>query len=481
MNRATLLALTSLPFAVRSAFAPATLAFASLSIAVRSAIPPAPPAPPAFAPAPDARYEEIVSLRQPLSGNFEVVPSNWAPLACTSFPPQGATSASAAVSSFGVLFICFTPTGVVLFDATAGVTHTLPILDAIVAGSTIVASPAAPFAILLSPGANVVYAFDCVSSQTACTVSQLPIAASLPEPVHSATMYANASDSDVWRVWVTGEGADTVVFDINSARNATRLVAGPFGWGGMAVAHSSVLNEVSIGNSTKIAHFSKSSPGVIKRWEWVTDVETGEGGAYDGPITSLAYDDVSGGTLYAGTPTCLNVRNPGGAVFRVSELEGLPWGNITSLAIDATTSGAPGWTKPRVWIGSNMGVTLYDPEAPSQYGRIRGDLSNNNHGAVGAPDAPLRQRFRYFYGSRYLATTAKDTLTSVVLAGGIVSAGTSTYVLTTMGLSMLQSQQWTLAEKVKVYEAAIPHQSRLGQVTGCSLSQFGVSYPCVSG
>lgn len=88
--------------------------------------------------------------------------------------------------------------------------------------------------------------------------------------------------------------------------------------------------------------------------------------------------------LYVGTPTCLDVRYVNGSVARIAGRAGLPWGNITAIAIDPITSAA-GWPVPRVWLGTTRGVVLWDPTAPSRFG-----------GAVG--DATLRQRWRYMYG-----------------------------------------------------------------------------------
>jgi hypothetical protein len=49
-----------------------------------------------------------------------------------------------------------------------------------------------------------------------------------------------------------------------------------------------------------------SSKFKLSRWEWVTDIPSGAGGAVDDSITSLAYD--ADDNLYIGTPSCLNVR-----------------------------------------------------------------------------------------------------------------------------------------------------------------------------
>ena len=441
------------------------------------------------APAPDDPYEEIVAVRRPLNSSWPApsrIPTGWSTLPCTSFFNGDTRVPQAAPSSLGPLFMCAAVGGggnVTLFDARgAGVAHTLPatVLPPSALGSGVLAAaPGMPFVILLLPNSATIYVITCIDSEVQCSVTPLPgLSPVLPDSIHATVVYPSTGRGPGWwTLWLTGEGfipgvlAATMAYDV-SATGVVTIAS--HSWGGVAIAHSVLLREVSVGNSTKMSHIDTAAPGTIRRWEWATDVDTGLGGPYDGPITALAYDDDAGGVLYVGTPVCLNVRQPNGAIFRLAAREGLPWGNITSLTLDSASSpsgggGGGGWTRARLWIGTNRGVILFDPTAPTSYGRVvdhamtaaaatlpvsvgRGrQLLPTDSGAV--TSAPLRQRWRYFYGARYLATRSNDSFVGDVTAGGLVSMGNATYVVTSAGLSVLESQQWTLAAKVAVVSA----------------------------
>ena len=106
------------------------------------------------------------------------------------------------------------------------------------------------------------------------------------------------------------------------------------------------------------------------RWDWVTSADAA-GGVFDAPLNALAYS--RSGTLFAGTPNSLNVVQHGtGYEFRISGLQGLPTGNITSIAV-RTAVGAGGAGKSgvarneeaeeeeeeeEVWIGTAKGLIV---------------------------------------------------------------------------------------------------------------------------
>ena len=355
--------------------------------------------------------------------------------------------------------------------------------------SALAAHPAAPWsAVLLAPGAAEVYLLSCGAQS--CAALYLALPSPLPAaPLTAALLFPSAAAPGSWTLLAATSGA-VAAFDLSGdGRGAAAAFSLPFGADAAAAGGGGLL---ALGNSTKLALYTPR--GVLKRWEWVSNVTSGDGGVYDGPITALAFD--GSGFLYAGTACCVNVRAPGGAVSRLARPQGLPWGNVTALAVDGASAA---WPRPRVWVGTTRGAVLYDPGAP-------------NSGAGGA----LRQRFRYFYGPRWLAASAAGAPFG---AGAVFSAavdGDSAYLLTPDGgLSVLTSQQRTLAEKAAAYQAALPRQLRLGQVSvrprprntlpkkratnynltpnpnstqtrtkkvaGCVYTSFGVTEPCATG
>jgi hypothetical protein len=247
-----------------------------------------------------------------------------------------------------------------------------------------------------------------------------------------------------------------------------------FPFGAVAIAHSSALNEIALGNASKVAYFDDFAPAAMRRWEWVTDIATGAGGPYDDIVTSLVYD--AGGNLYVGNPTCLNVRSPAGAISRIARDEGLPWGNITSLAVDDAA---------RLWIGTTRGVIVYNPTAPVGGGRRQRQRAvpppppaSASRRSAAAAHAP---RWRYLYGPRYLvATSASDAFAASATSALAVDGDCAHAASALGGVSVLQVQPWTLRRKADAYAAALPRHSRLGLLTQCALPSFGVTSACAS-
>ena len=273
-------------------------------------------------------------------------------------------------------------------------------------------------------------------------------------------------------VWAVGDGG-VAAYDVDLAAQSAALLPGglPFAFGATSVAHSAALGEVALGNASKVLFFADRTLAQTY-WEWVTDVQNGDGGVYDDAVTALLYDDASGGTLYIGNPTCLNVRTPDGIVSRIAAHEGLPWGNITSLALNLARPGA----QARLWIGTSRGVILFDPGASSQYGgHIRAAFSASGD----AP--PLLQRMRYFYGPRYLPAASPVDPFGGSAVSRIVTLGAAAFVAARDGLAVLTASNVTLLDKVRAYEAVVPRVARLGQISQCNLLSFGVTTGCVDG
>ena len=73
----------------------------------------------------------------------------------------------------------------------------------------------------------------------------------------------------------------------------------------------------------------------LLRRDWATDISTGSGGVYDGPITSLAFDNL--GWLFVGTTACVNILFPNATVNHLSRFQGLPFNETTSVAVEYST------------------------------------------------------------------------------------------------------------------------------------------------
>jgi hypothetical protein len=222
--------------------------------------------------------------------------------------------------------------------------------------------------------------------------------------------------------------------------------------------------------------------------QWVTNITSAVGAPVDDVITCLLF--TPDGTLYIGNPTALNVRFPNGTYIRYAGPDGLPYGNITSLALDERWDStiAPR-TQHRIWIGTTAGGILFDPEASSQYGqtrvlggtRLRQTGKNADTGATGGD--PLRPRWRYFYGPRYFPSAPGNVWAGGNISfTGIVSVANTTYLLGATGVTALQAIPWTLSEKAVWMESQLSTFDLYGQglVGDCGLPSFGL-YPCIPG
>ena len=273
----------------------------------------------AFSPAPDSPYEELVSLRRPLSGAWQKPPTGWVALPCSALRNSSTSSPSIAASSgSAAVFICFDAFGAPLLTSAASgdvldVDASVP--PAALASGVLAGSPTLPSLFLLVPGSYTLYTLQCAA--TACAAVTTTLLLRLP-PIINATVVYPSSRFDGWSsFWATGD-TDTVAFDISPTGDAVSLIAGPFGWGGAAIAYSYALGELAIGNATKLSIINDTMPTTVVRWEWVSDTRTGDGGVYSDAITALAFDDKSGGILYVGTPTSLDVRYANHSVVRVA-------------------------------------------------------------------------------------------------------------------------------------------------------------------
>jgi hypothetical protein len=135
---------------------------------------------------------------------------------------------------------------------------------------------------------------------------------------------------------------------------------------------------------------------------------------------------------------CVNVRYPNGTVARLGWQQGLPVNRTRHVAVDKTA----------LWVGTDSGLTKLD-FASGQWS--------------------------YFYLQRYLPGT------SVVL--GLALSGSSAFVLTDGGMSVLETQMWTLARKADHYlQILLERHDRHGEdmsACECDLACIWIACLCV--
>ena len=430
----------------------------------------------------DLPYEEIISTRRPFQNTWppDQLPTNWSSLPCSSI------ISSQSTMSVGALILCSDLTGSSIelyslsLDSPLSWTGSPQPSSSLLSRASLSSTITGEILFLLIPGDSILYSLDCNAQQLSCNVTSLTLPLSLPAPViNSTAVYTSTTSPSSTTLWACSNSL-IVAFDINLITSEAQLLPGlPYPFGASAIAHSVLLQEIALGNDTKVVFINAANPekGLLY-WEWVTDIVNGDGGVYDDVITSLVYDDLSQtsvGTLYIGTPCCLNVRSPLGVVSRIAAHEGLPVGNITSLSMNYNGP------SPRLWIGSTQGLSLFDPSSPSQYGLQKSQFSSFSSST--APSPPLQQRFRYFYGPRWLpALSPTDPFAGSSVSSILTSTTSDTaFVITSGGVSVLEMLNMTLLDKVRIYESTISRHSRLQQISQCNFQFFGRVEGCISG
>lgn len=189
----------------------------------------------------------------------------------------------------------------------------------------------------------------------------------------------------------------------------------------MAVSNA----DVAVGTTLAVYYDFQKSTQRFGRWV------NANGESMDGTPTSLAFLE---GELWIGGEWCLNVvRRDGFSVDRVSGLQGLPVGNVTSLAVSPDGS--------TLWIATTTGVVSWSPEAASE-------------------DA-----WRYFMGDRWIPTGGDSTVLAIAGSG---------WVATKYGLGHIYSVDMTMEEKSQHYvKIATGVMSRYGWVASASLQRYG--------
>ena len=92
----------------------------------------------------------------------------------------------------------------------------------------------------------------------------------------------------------------------------------------------------------------------VIRWEWVSNVQTGQGGVINDVITSIRFVSSKNRTVYIGTRLGLTVLNLNDSTFSNLNRGVLPVSsNLTSLTYDSMFD--------RLWIGTTKGLIVWDP------------------------------------------------------------------------------------------------------------------------
>ena len=191
--------------------------------------------------------------------------------------------------------------------------------------------------VALAPGSRI--AVDPTTGQLAAVATPTAIAAvtcSAAGSIVSCSVVSSAagafgvvSDLAVARTSVVAVYAATAAGGFVSSKGALQLLqAEP----PAAVAYYAPKAMLAFGSNESLMLYVNNT---LVRRDWTTDISTGSGGVYDGPITSLAFDNL--GWLFVGTTACVNILFPNATVNHLSRFQGLPYNETTSVAIEYNT------------------------------------------------------------------------------------------------------------------------------------------------
>jgi hypothetical protein len=245
----------------------------------------------------------------------------------------------------------------------------------------------------------------------------------------------------------------------------------------------------------------------LDRWYWVTDLATTAGGTFDGPIADLAFDAC--GSVWATTPTAINVMHANGTVTRAAGVQGLAWNETTVVRVPSgwaltgspptAMAGGRGFSitvQPVVqgakqgrafslgssaFIGTTRGVLHWMPWALDD---DPGAFSGSTRACAADVWPPRPGTFRYLANQRW--TGGGDLVLSLDAAvvpasdGSLqdalfVSAATASSATVESQGAVLTLQPWTLLKKAQYYTASVlpRHDRSLGYTADCSLSSPG--------
>jgi len=192
---------------------------------------------------------------------------------------------------------------------------------------------------------------------------------------------------------------------------------------------------VFVGGNDKF-YILNSKERQVTRWEWVSNVETGQGGVINDVITSLCVVP-SNRTLYIGTRLGITILDLDSYTFMNLDRGVLPFSNVTSLTYDSSYD--------RLWIGTTKGLVIWNPRKSST---------------------------KFLNSTRWLAGSSSAVVNQV-----IVRENLAVVVKPNDGVTWLQTQNnWTLHSKATHYERIL--RTRHGLVTSCVLRHYGTLENC---
>ena len=265
----------------------------------------------------DVPYEEIVSQRFTLSTATPVY--NWGQLP---FDSVTQVLLGNITSDVGGAFVLST-SALIFIQTNADFTEYDVVLQGInlVQGSQIAVDGVSGQLTAVATPTNV-YEVQCTLTSNILNCNVLN---SAPASFGTVNNVIAVSDDDVLTIYVASNGGGFVYV---AGKSLTLLQAEP----PTAVAYFAPKNLLAFGGNESLTTYINNAP--IRR-DWATDIASGSGGVYDGPITSLAFDKY--GWLFVGTTACVNILFPNSTVNHLSRFQGLPFNVTTSLSIEYNT------------------------------------------------------------------------------------------------------------------------------------------------
>ena len=396
--------------------AAALLLCVSCALAARSRLAdhgPAAPQPPPFVPATDVPYEELVPQRFVLASAAPIY--NWGQLP---FDDVAQVASGQLDGNLGAFVL--SSSSLLFVQYNTNFTQTSVALDGISldAGSRIATDPVS-YALVAIATPDAFYFVSC--SEALCSI--VDVAGADFGAVTDMTVVPGSSLTAY-----IASPAGGYMYEFGSGLQL--LQAEP----PTAVAYYPAGSMLAFGGSLNVYLYVNNT---MVRRDWVTNVTTGTGGVYDGPVTSMAFDKY--GWLFVGTTAAVNILFPNQTVNHLSRFQGLPYNETTSVSIEYNTQ--------YLWVGTTKGAARW----------------NRTDGS-----------WRYFYLQRYLP--GLSIVTS--LSSGIANF---TVLATDGGISIIESQYWTLAQKAAYMEVVQARHNRHGLSAACNLQAYGNFSSCTNG
>jgi hypothetical protein len=219
--------------------------------------------PSTFSSFPDLPYEEIISTRRPFQNTWppDQLPTNWSSLPCSSI------ISSQSTMSVGALILCSDLTGSSIelyslsLDSPLTWTGSPQPSSSLLSRASLSSTITGEILFLLIPGDSILYSLDCNAQHLSCNVTSLTLPLSLPAPViNSTAVYTSTTSPSSTTLWACSNSL-IVAFDINLITSEAQLLPGlPYPFGASAIAHSVLLQEIALGNDTKVVFINAINP-----------------------------------------------------------------------------------------------------------------------------------------------------------------------------------------------------------------------------